>query len=199
MYNKTKRIQNKKETEISYLSIDSNQFQIENNPLFSQIDINSDSLTGEYKNTKVKDNDIINLIKSKENVYSLYYYRPPISIKQDSVILYFVSGGWDYDESIYLVTKKKNIVIDYIVIGYRTGSVNGSGFDFYLKKTEYKDSKFISDFKEFYQTFSCPIDTITYHKKGKSRIWIDEKGKIYEDTLDIKYNYQILGKNPDCE
>jgi hypothetical protein len=82
---------------------------------------------------------------------------------------------------------------------YTIAEQSGDGGDYYTKKSNYTGNNILlSDFEESYHTLSCPADTITYYKKGKTRITIDNQGKIHEDTIEIKRNFKVIEKNTDC-
>lgn len=176
----------------NFISDKTNVFDFSKEPLWSQLPIRSDFSEVKYKK-QVVDTTFSKNIRKKINLYGLYYYSP--LEKNKKLELYTLIGGWDNYQMIFLVSEINKQIVDFKILAEQSGD----GGNFYGKNAIYKNGEFFSDFEESYSTFTCPIDTVTYHKKGKSRIWIDEKGKIHEDTLDIKYNYQILEKNPDCD
>ncbi|TWP28921.1 hypothetical protein ETU08_08185 [Apibacter muscae] len=138
-------------------------------------------------------------LKENLNFDDLYYYSY-IDTKDsfETLVLFYYS---DYVKSFLLVTIKNNKIIDILDISSSTGHVEDNGFENYDKESDYNytTKDFFSSFNDRYLAISCPIDTTTYYKKGRTRIWIDEKGKIHEDTLEVKRNFITTEKNLDCE
>lgn len=131
------------------------------------------------------DTVLFNFVKSRlERYYDAYYYSI-LPIQQENVVLY---AYHDYYRDFILVTFMNGKPIDAKIIA----TVSGDGGDFYCKYSEMKEDHIESKFEEGYESFSEPIDTIYYSRIGSSKIFINAKNQIIEDTLKITLDSIVL-------
>jgi hypothetical protein len=166
-----------------------NIYTILTDPLFTAVSFESDSILKQFQKACVTDSILIKEIQNRGHFSHLYYFS------QISKEIYTVICGWDYHNSIYLVSEKDKKIIDVILLAIQAGD----GGDFFGKSSTYTDNYFISDIEERYSTLTCPFDTTTYYLRGKTKITVDKVGNIHEDTLELKRNFVVVERNLDCE
>lgn len=131
-----------------------------------------------------------------ENYNNLYYYgKLPFSSK--NMILF---GSYDYYSDFILVTFLNGKVYDIKVIARTLGGDEGSDFEY--KKSLFKNDTLFSNFMTGERIDSGLQDIIKQKTKGVSKIYINDKSQIIEDTIEVKKNIKYtvskdfnLGKN----
>jgi hypothetical protein len=164
-------------------------FNILTDAFFETVYIKDDSILKEYYMANVTDSILIKKVQHLRSFSHLYYFSP---ISNE---IYTVAGGWDYNESIFLVSEKGKKIIDVILLAEQSGD----GGDCFDKSSIYIINHFVSNIEVSYHTLDYPFDTITYYLKGKTKITVDDAGYIHEDTIEIKRNFVVIERNSNCE